>query len=56
MGIPALYERMLQTAVDDPEKLEGLTYLLRTVSDDGVIPEDFRRLYEAFQKAVDRNG
>ena len=55
-GMPALYERMLQIAVDDPERLEGLNYVLRAVSDDRVIPEDFRRLYQAFQKAVKRNG
>ena len=54
--IPALYEKMLQTAAVNPEKFRGIEYLMRTISDDGIIPEDFKKLYETFKKAVKFNG
>ncbi|SES99512.1 hypothetical protein SAMN04487771_100326 [[Clostridium] aminophilum] len=55
-SIPALYEKMLQTAAISPEKFKGIEYLMRTISEDGVIPEDFKKLYETFKKAVKQNG
>ena len=54
--IPALYEKMLQTAAVNPEKFKGIEYLMRTISDDGIIPEDFKKLYKTFKKAVKFNG
>ena len=50
--IPALYEKMLRTAATAPEKFKGIEYLIKTISDDGIIPEDFKRLYDTFKKAV----
>ena len=55
-NIPALYEKMLQTAATNPEKLNGIDYLIKTISDDGVIPDDFKQLYETFKKAVRNDG
>lgn len=54
--LPALYEKMLQTAATDPEKFKGIEYLIQTISDDGVIPPEFIKLYETFKKAVKLNG
>ena len=54
--IPPLYEKMLQTAASNPEKFKGIEYLMRTISDDGIIPEDFKKLYETFKKAVKFSG
>ncbi len=54
--LPALYEKMLQTAATNPEKFKGIDYLIKAVSDDGVVPEDFKKLYETFKKAVNLNG
>ena len=51
-SIPALYEKMLRTAATNPEKFKGIEYLMKTVSEDGIIPEDFKKLYETFKKAV----
>ena len=53
--VPALYEKMLQTAAEAPEKFKGIEYLMKSVSEDGIIPEDFRKLYETFRKAVKIN-
>jgi len=55
-NIPALYERMLQTAASAPEKFRGIEYLMKTISEDGIIPEDFRKLYDTFKKAVKLNA
>lgn len=48
----ALYEKMLKVAATNPEKLNGIEYLMRAVSNDGIIPDDFIKLYDTFQKAV----
>ena len=52
----ALYEKMLKTAVQDPDKFKGIDYLIKMVSDDDVIPDDFRHLYDTFKEAVKWNG
>ena len=54
--IPALYEKMLQTAVTNPEKFKGIEYLMKSISEDGIIPEDFKKLYETFKKVVKIRG
>ncbi len=54
--VPALYEKMLQTAAVAPEKFKGVEYLMKTIAEDGIIPEDFRKLYQTFKKAVKLNG
>lgn len=54
--VPALYEKMLQTAAVNPEKFKGIEYLMKTISEDEIIPEDFKKLYETFKKAVKFNG
>lgn len=50
--LPPLYEKMLQTAATNPGKLKEIDYLLKTVSADGVIPENFKKLYDTFRKVV----
>lgn len=53
---PALYEKMLKAAVHDPDKLKGIDYLIRMISKDGVIPEEFEKLYDTVKKAVGIDG
>ena len=50
--IPALYEKMLQTAATAPERFKEIDYLIKSVSNDAVIPEYFEELYNTFRKAV----
>ena len=50
--LPALYEKMLQAAATNPQKLKEIDYLLKAVSDDGVIPEHFEQMYRTFRKVV----
>ena len=54
--LPSLYEKMLQAAATAPEKFKGIEYLMKIISDDGIIPDDFRQLYDIFKKAVKLNG
>lgn len=50
----ALYEKMLKAAATNPEKLNGVDYLMKAVSKDGIVPDKFLKLYSTFQKAVRR--
>ena len=50
--LPALYEKMLQTAATNPQKLKEIDYLLKAVADDGVVPEHFEQMYQTFRKVV----
>ena len=52
--LPALYEKMLKTALDNPEKLGEIDYLLKMISDKAIIPDEFRELYATFMKSVQR--
>ena len=46
----------LQTAATRPEKFRGIEYLMKTISEDGVIPDEFKALYETFRKVVNLDG
>ena len=52
--LPALYEKMLKTALDEPERLGEIDYLLKMVSDKAIIPDEFRDLYDTFMRTVQR--
>ena len=50
--LPALYEKMLKTALEEPEKFDEIEYLLKAVANDGVVPPKFEETYKIFRKAV----
>ena len=54
--VPALYEKMLLTAATQPEKFQGIEYLMKSISEDGIIPDEFKALYAKFTKVVKVNG
>lgn len=47
--MPALYEKMLKTALEEPERLKEIDYLLKMITDKEIIPDEFRELYETFK-------
>ena len=49
MMIPAVYEKMLKTSLEEPEKLGEISYLLKMIDDDEIVPEEFRKMYETFR-------
>lgn len=52
INIPAIYEKMLQTAATAPERFKEIDYLIKSISKDGIVPEYFEELYETFRKVV----
>lgn len=48
--LPALYEKMLKASLEAPERLKEIGYILRTVTDKEIIPDEFREVYEVFCK------
>lgn len=50
---PVLYEKMLHTACHDPDKFKEIDFLIRTLSNDDVIPEGFEELYNTFKEVID---
>jgi hypothetical protein len=54
--MPALYEKLLQTAANNPRKFKDIEQLMNTISEDDIVPEDFKELYDTFKKAVKLNG
>lgn len=51
--LPELYEKMLKASLYAPEKFIELEYLIKTLSDDDVIPEGFEELYNTFKEVID---
>lgn len=52
MAMPAVYEKMLKTALQDPDRLREISYVMKQISDNEIIPEEFRSLYETFQNTL----
>ena len=50
--LPELYEKMLKSALYSPEKFVELEFLIKTLSEDGVVPEGFEELYDLFKEVI----
>lgn len=48
---PILYERMLKTAANSPDTLREVREIIQLMSNN-IVPQDFIKLYEQFEKAV----
>ena len=51
--LPELYEKMLKSAMYAPEKFIELEFLIKTLSEDNVVPEGFEELYNTFKEVID---
>lgn len=47
-AMPALYEKMLKTSVEERERFRDIGYVLKMVTDKEIIPDEFRELYDTF--------
>lgn len=47
-AMPVLYEKMLKTSVEEPERFRDIGYVLKMVTDKAIIPDEFRELYDTF--------
>ena len=52
VNLPAIYEKMLQTAYAEPERLKEIQSVMDRISDSGIIPDEFLRMYEVFAKTL----
>ena len=52
LQMPELYEKMLKSALYAPEKFVELEFLIKTLSDDNVVPEGFEELYNLFNEVI----
>ena len=50
--MPGLYEKMLQTALKDRDKIAGMSNLLNMIDNEEVVPKEFRDMCITFQKAL----
>lgn len=48
----AIYEKMLMTSLNEPERLNDITYIMNLITDNKIIPDEFRKMYEMFQKTL----
>ncbi len=51
-SLPALYEKMLRAALQEPEKITEIGYLVRMITKEDVVPQEFRELYATFKKTL----
>lgn len=51
-AMPALYEKMLKTSLEAPERLKDIGYILKMITDKEIIPDEFRETYETFCKTL----
>lgn len=47
-AMPAVYEKMLKTSLSNPDKLGEIQYITKIVEEEGIIPLEFREMYEVF--------
>ena len=50
--LPALYEKMLKTALEEPARLKEIEYVLKMIHDKDIIPDEFRSLYDTFKSTL----
>jgi hypothetical protein len=50
--LPALYEKMLKTALEEPARLKEIEYVLKMIHDKDIIPDEFRVLYDTFKATL----
>ena len=50
--MPAIYEKMLKTSVEEPDRLKDIGYVLKMIKDKSIVPEEFRRLYDTFCRTL----
>ena len=46
--MPALYEKMLKLAADNPEKIKDIGYIFKMLTDKDIVPDELRILYNTF--------
>ena len=51
-GLPAIYEKMLKVAYNEPERLKAIRHIMDRVADSDIIPDEFIQMYDTFTKTL----
>ena len=51
-GLPAIYEKMLKVAYNEPERLKEIRQIMDRVADCDIIPDEFIQMYDTFSKTL----
>ncbi len=51
-SMPALYEKMMKAALEEPEKIDEIGSLLQSITREDIVPDEFRDLYAAVKRAL----
>ena len=51
-GLPAIYEKMLKVAYNEPERLKEIRQIMDRVADCDIIPDEFIQMYDTFTKTL----
>ena len=51
-GLPAIYEKMLKVAYNEPERLKEIRQIMNRVADCDIIPDEFIQMYDTFTKTL----
>lgn len=50
--MPAVYEKMLKAALEEPDKLSEIGYIMKMIENNDIITDEFRNMYETFCKTL----
>ena len=50
--MPAVYEKMLKAALEEPDKLFEIGYIMKMIESKNIITDEFRNMYETFCKTL----
>ena len=51
-GLPAIYEKMLKVAYNEPERLKEIRQIIDRIADSEIIPDEFIQMYDTFTKTL----
>lgn len=54
-AMPALYEKMLRVALEDKDRLKDIDTVLKMITDEEIVPKEFRETYEMFCRTLKLN-
>ena len=51
-SLPAIYEKMLKVAYNEPERLKEIRHIMDQIADSDIVPDEFIQMYDTFTKTL----
>ncbi len=51
-ALSSIYEKMLRASFEEPERIDEISHIIGAVTNDEVIPDGFKELYDVFKKSL----